>query len=220
MFLEWEDEKIIDYVKTYCLREFSYYFPEIRRMNLNVQLESNQVTGRSNEYYLVEPEGREILNVIDVYFSESDWLIHGHPPLGPFTVGDVKQWAIDVSNAGMVKQFSSWDKTHEFIHPNILRISPVPTDVMNATVEYERMQSPDFRGIQNDLHHFFLEMCLADVMISIGRIRKRYGAGNLRTPFGEIPLESDIYDQGMEKKRELVEKMTVGSFPNIVIDHG
>jgi hypothetical protein len=88
------------------------------------------------------------------------------------------------------------------------------------TVEYERMQADDFREVPNSLQVLFLELCLADVMISLGRIRKRYGGGNLRTPFGEIPLESDIFDEGKTKKSEIIEKLERLFIPNIVIDHG
>jgi hypothetical protein len=54
----------------------------------------------------------------------------------------------------------------------------------------------------------------------IGRIRKRYGGGNLRTPFGEIPLEGDIYEEGKEMKREILEKLERLFVPNVRVDFG
>ena len=63
-------------------------------------------------------------------------------------------------------------------------------------------------------------MALADIMMVIGRIRKRYGGGNLRTPFGEIPLESDIYEEGKEMKREQIEYLERLWVPSVRIDHG
>jgi hypothetical protein len=66
----------------------------------------------------------------------------------------------------------------------------------------------------------YKKLALADVMIAVGRIRKRYGGGNLRTPFGEIPLESDIHDEGKEIKRDLIEKLERLYIPNIHFDHG
>ena len=82
------------------------------------------------------------------------------------------------------------------------------------------MQCDDFSEIPNDIGEIFLELALADIMIALGRIRKRYGGGNLRTPFGEIPLESDILEEGKEKKREVIEKLERLYIPNIRIDHG
>jgi len=220
MHLEWDDEKIIEYIQSYTLGEFSHYFPEVRALSVDLTLTANKVPGRSNEFYIVEPEGREILSVSDILFNSGNLMMFGHPPMGALSMGDLKEWALDVSVAGMIKMFSSYDYTHEFKHPNIVRISPVPNNVQWVTIEYERVQSSDFRGVPNDIRHFFLELALADIMIAIGRIRKRYGGGSLRTPFGEIPLDSEIYEEGKEKKREVLEKLTIGSYTNVIIDHG
>jgi hypothetical protein len=113
------------------------------------------------------------------------------------------------------------DYTYEFEHPNVVRISPYPfNNLQFCTVEYERMSADDFREIPNDLHRYFLDLALADIMINIGRIRKRYGGGNLRTPFGEIPLESDIFDEGKTLRSEVIEKLERLYVPNIRIEHG
>jgi hypothetical protein len=82
------------------------------------------------------------------------------------------------------------------------------------------MTSCDFSEIPNDLQQWFKKYCLADVMIALGRIRKRYGGGNLRTPFGEVPLDSDIYEEGKELKREVTEVLERLFLPNIRIVHG
>jgi hypothetical protein len=221
MQVEWSDEEILENAKMETLREWSYYVPDVKKMNVNTQLEANQVPGRINEFYLNEPEGREILNVVDIYFDQGNLYALGHPPLGVFTMGEIPDWALQVNNAMTTKMFSSWDYTFEFQHPNIVRISPYPFNELRfMTVEYERMQADDFREVPNSLQMLFLEMALADVMINIGRIRKKYGGGNLRTPFGEIPLDSDIFDEGKAKKTEIIEKLDRLFTPNIIIDHG
>jgi len=220
-FLELTDDQILEYVKNYTLREYSHYFPDMERIGLNLTIEKNKVPGRSNEFYIYDPEGLEILNVVDVYFDQGNYILHGHPPLGPLSHGELKEWALAVEVSMQVKMFSSWDYTHEFIHPNKLRISPVlQSSGSTVTVEYERIHPPDFRRIKNEFQVMFCEMALADTMIVIGRIRKRYGDGTLRTPFGEIPLSSEIGDEGKEKKRDIIEKMTAGALPNVIIDHG
>lgn len=219
-FIEKTDDEIIEHIAEYTVREFSLYFPQKKKLNLPLNIESNRVPGRANEFYLEEPEGIEILNVVDIYFPMGDWLLFGHPPLGPMSQGELRQWALDVEVAGMVKQFSSYDKTFQFSHPNIVRISPVPNNCDSCTVEYERMQPADLSGIPNDLQMTFCELALADIMILIGRIRKRYGDGVMRTPFGEIPLGSDIFEEGKEKKREVLELLKAGPMMNIIFDRG
>jgi len=219
-FIELDDTKIMNYIQTYTLREFSYYFPDIKKMPLNLDLDMNKVPGRQNEFYLYEPEGLEILNIKDIYFPMGSLILFGHPPLGPLTYGELKDFALAVETSVSVKQFSSFDYTFEFIHPNVVRISPVPNNTGTVTVEYERIQPSDFRMVSNEFQVLFCELALADIMILIGRIRKRYADGTLKTPFGEIPLSADILDEGKEKKRELIEKMTAGSLPNVTLDIG
>ncbi len=218
--LEISDEKIMHHVKEYTLNEYSHYFPYEKTTPLS--LTSQKVPGKENEWYIEDNEGLEILNVQDIYFSDSNYIIHGHPPYGAFEHGDLKDWALLVETSITTKMFSSFDKTFEFIHPNIVRISPVVnvTDHEVVVIKYETVQPKDFRGIKNEFQTMFCELSLADIMILIGRIRKRYGDGTLRTPFGEIPLSSEILDEGKEKKRDLIEQFKMGSLPNVIIDHG
>ena len=107
-----------------------------------------------------------------------------------------------------------------FRSPNIIRISPTPNSEQWVACEYERMHPPDFSKIPNDLQHHFLELCLADIMIIIGRARARYADGNLKTPYGEVPLMGNIFQEGQDKKKEIIDKLTAGSLPNVSIDIG
>jgi len=218
--IEITDENILSYIKEYTIPEFSHYFPEKRKINMNLGT-NKKVPYTQNEYYIFEPEGREILNVVDAIFSPSNLLINGHPIMGAGMCGggSLKEWALATEVATMNKQFSIYDYTWEFRHPNIIRISPAIVSEAHALIEYEREQSEDFSGIPHDIQLYFLKLSLADTMIRIGRIRKRY-EGNVRTPFGEIPISAEIYDEGKELKRETIEKMENLMIPNIVVDFG
>ena len=220
--IEWDDEKIIEYVDDNTRKEFGYYHPQDNQfVPLNTNLAVNQVPGYQNKYYITEPCGLEIYSIVEMYTTTGELYIHGHPPLGPLTHGEIKDWALAVEMAMTTKQFSSWDYTFEFTHPNIIRISPFNSSAIGTVIlEYEREQPSDLSGIRNDLHMYFKKMALADVMMSIGRIRKRYGGGNLRTPFGEIPLDSDIYEEGKELKREVIEVLERLYIPNVHFEHG
>lgn len=219
--LELTDDKLLEFITTYTLREFSYYIPEVKKMNLNLVNTNTQVPGRGNEYYLEDPDGLEILSVIEVYFPMSHYIMHGHPPLGPLSHGELGEWALSTAMSMDVLMHSSFDKTYEFTHPNVLRISPVtPHQDRNVTVEYERIQPPDLRGIPNDLQIIFCQFALADTMIRIGRIRKKYSDGVMRSPFGEIPISAEILDEGKEMKRELLERLKETFLPNVTIEFG
>ena len=218
--IEIEDQQILDFVTEFSLREFSHYSPELKRINLNVNLESNRVSGRANEYYINDPEGLEILNVKEIYFNAGNLMLHGHPPMGPMTHLGLREFVLQAEMANQLKSFSSFDYTFEFQHPNIIRISPTPTNTQSSdiTIEYERTQNSDFSGISNDLQLFFLEFCAADIMMKIGSIRKKFQ--NIHTPFGEIPLQDSIYEEGKELKREIVEKLSLGPMLNKIVDFG
>jgi len=209
----------LEYITNYTLKEFSYYSPEVKRIGLNLDLEANQVPSKSNEYYIEDPEGREILNVKDIYPTSAQYVATGHPPLGPLAYGEIKGWALDVETSMTLNLFSDFDITFEFAHPNIIRISGMRGSSSGfITVEYERMQSKDLSGIPNDLQWIFQEFALADIMIVLGRIRKRYT--DIKTPFGEVPISAEIGDEGKEKKRELIEKLSLGPMTNVIFDRG
>lgn len=220
--IEWDDDKILEFIDDNTRKEFSYYHPQDNQfVALNTTLAANIVPGHQNRYYITEPCGLEIYNVVQMYTTAGELYLHGHPPLGPLTHGEVAGWASAVEMSMTTKQFSSFDYTFEFTHPNMIRISPSNSSSIGTVIlEYEREQPSDLSGIRNDLHMYFKKMALADVMISIGRIRKRYGGGNLRTPFGEIPLESDILEEGKEMKREVIEVLERLYIPNVHFQHG
>ena len=218
-FLELTDDDIMDYITSFTLPEFSHYFPQKQKIPIDI-LTNPTVPNIKNEYYIQEPDGIEILNVVNVYYPASLYYFHGHPPYGPMSTGDMREWAIQTSMAMDVMQHSTWNYTSEFMHPNILRISPaLPITEGFLTIEYERMQPSDFSGIPNELQIIFCELALADIQIYLGRVRKRYG-DNLTTPFGNIPVSSEIFDEGRDKKREILDLLTSGSRPNVVMQIG
>lgn len=218
-FLEKSDEEIVEYVRENTLREWSQYNPQSGMiLMLDVTSAHTKVPGKANEFYLEEPQGLEIINVVDVYYNMSDLLIHGHPPLGPLDHFSLRDWALSTQMAVDLKQFSSFDKSFIFRHPNILRISPVFSlgSEKWVAVEYERIQPGDFSGVPNDLQLLFCDFALADIMIMIGRIRKRYT--DLKTPFGDIPISAEIFDEGTAKKKEILDRLITGTLTNIVVD--
>jgi hypothetical protein len=220
--IEWEDDKILEFIDDNTRKEFSYYIPQANQfVPLNTDLAANQVPYQTNRFYITEPCGLEIYSVVEMYTGKGELYMHGHPPLGPMTHGEIESWALAVNLAMDTKQFSSWDYTFEFTHPNLIRISPLNSSTLGTVIlEYEREQPSDLSGIPNDLHMDFKKLALADVMIAIGRIRKRYGGGTLRTPFGEIPLDAEILEEGKELKRELLEKLERLYIPNVHFEHG
>ena len=216
--IEYTDTQILEYVTTFILREFSYYMPDVVTIGYNLKLASNIVPGKGNEFYIQDEQGLEILNVANIYFSTGNLMMFGHPPLGPLGFGELRSWILDTELAGWMKSYSNWSYTFEFKHPNILRISPAPNSEGQVAIEYERIHPPDLSKIPNDLQMMFCELALCDIGVLLGRLRKKYADGNLKTPFGDIPLNAEIFDEFKERKATLIEKLTAGSLPNMVVD--
>ena len=218
-FIELNDEEIMRHIREYTLVEFSYYFPDVETIGYNPDHTKNKVPSKANEYYITDPLNLEILSVIQIYLQLGDYIITGHPPLGAFSMADLQSWALATETSNMVRQFSIWNRTFEFKHPNIIRIAGSPVHGYIA-IEYERSHPKDFSKVTNDLQHWFLDFCLADIMMLVGVIRKKYSDGNLKTPFGEVPLQADVYDKGKEAKDALLDKFKVGSLPNVIFSVG
>ena len=219
--LELEDDYILEYISNFTLEEFSRFIPDTNKLRLDPKIESVKVPDTQNEYYINDPDGLQIISVKTVYFNFGNHLILGHPIMGAFSQMDLRQFILDVEVSQMVKQYSMFNFTYTFKHPNILRISPIHTNADSVIVEYERVHEKEFSTIPNEFQIVFLDLCLADIMILIGRVRRKYGGGNLRTPFGEIPLQGEeTYSEGQEKKREIMDKLNTQALTNIVVDFG
>jgi len=218
-FIELTDPQILEYIVKFTLRTFDMYFPDENTIGYNLSAVANKVKNMENEFYLVDPDNREILNISHIYFPLGNWIMFGHSPIGPLSFGELESWALNTEIAGWVKSFSSWNYTFVFKHPNIFSIRPVPHDD-HIAIEYERHHAEDFSTIPNALQMWFCDLAMADIMILIGRIRKKYGDGGLHTPFGDINLSTDIYEEGQTKRSEVIEKLTAGALPNVVVSFG
>lgn len=216
--LELQDEEIQEYVVENTLQEFSHYYPDkLGRLYIDVTRDKvPQFTG-GNHFFIVDPDGREILRANEVVFPTPPEVTFGHPLFGPFSQYELREWGLQVETSKNIKIFSSFDYQLEFTHPNILRVSPRPTT--NFTVIYDRIHASDLSSIPNAVEHLFRKLALADIKIIIGQMRRRF-SGNLRSPFGEIPISDHILDEGKEEKREVLEKLDREFVPTVFLDIG
>lgn len=218
--LELEDHEIIKYISEYSLREFSHYMPDVSKMVLNVQDPCTKVPLVQNEFYLTDPDNLEILNVIDLIWSRSNLIFTGHPITGAFSQGDLPQFFLSVEQSMQTKLYSMFDYTFEFFSPNRLRISPVIHSEDSCIVEYERMHKTDLSTIQNEFQYIYMQFCLSDIQIMLGTMRRRYG-GNIRTPFGEIPVDTEILNDGKELKNSIIQKLESSCLAmNVIFEKG
>ena len=71
-FIELKDEEILEYCEKFTIKEFSQYFPDENTIGYSLKFEGNKVPGKANEFYLSDPDRREIYTVKNVYFSQGN----------------------------------------------------------------------------------------------------------------------------------------------------
>jgi hypothetical protein len=215
--LERSDEEIEEYLKKNTVKKFSKFFPTKYRITLETSVSDVQVPNRQSEFYVVDPDDRTILSIIDFIPTFGTKLLTGHPVMGAFSYNAIPEYALAVNAANTTELFSIYNYTHEFMAPNIIRISPIFNG--QAVIEYERSIDPELSDIHPELEDDFTELCIAMFFQQIGRIRRRYS--NINTPFGDIQLNAEeIFSEGETRYNELMEKFNNGTIPNVIFSRG
>jgi len=215
--LEKSDEQIIDYLKRNALAKFTFYFPQLWRVTLNCSDPAIQVPGRRSEFYIIDPDDREIKTITAFLPNMGPYLFNNHPFFGAWSVGELEEWHLQTFNSGLLQPFSNYQYNTEFIPPNMVRITPRYSST--GVIEYERSHDPELSSIKPELEDHFIDLCLGMFFMMIGRLRQKYSTTT--TPFGEIPLNGDmLYNDGKEIFDRTIEKFERMTVPNVVVDHG
>jgi len=230
-YLEKTDAELTDYINHETIPLFSKYFPDSFYVGIDPENKETRGTGALyNWFYIKDPEGLTIISPLNYYFSQDNEWVIGQPVFGPFTaMGDLKDWALRCFESNLLRPYSNWTYTVKFYPPNRIRvIGSVATKQGSSqnpqspfVVEYERYHNPSLITIPAAQEREFKDLCLADAMIWIGRVRSMYGNGTLQTQFGEIPLHGqELMDQGRELKREVIEQLSESCVPGVIFDVG
>lgn len=215
--LEKTDEQIIDYLRRNALKKFSRFFPSKNRITIDTSDTSTQVTDRQGEYLIIDPDNRQVMNIVGIYPTSGHNVLLGHPFIGVFDYDSIPSYQLAVNKANTLEFYSPYHYTYEFYPPNRLRITPDYNG--RFVVEYERLLEDELEDIRPELEDDFIELCIAMVMMNIGRTRKRYS--QIATPFGEIQLNAeDIYSEGKQMYDTLMEKFDRLCLTTITIDRG
>lgn len=215
--IEFDDQEIIKYLKMHALKKFTFYFPQKWRLSLNCSDPSIQVPARRSEYYLIDPDDRDILTIVDFIPNMGTHLMNNHPFMGPFTTGSVPEHLLQVYNSNLLKPFSNFNYMTEFIPPNMIRITPRYQG--QCVIEYERTHDPELSTLNPELEDHFINLCIGMFFMKVGRIRLKYST--TQTPFGEIPLNGDtLMNDGKEIFDRTIEQFERLTVPNIVFHSG
>lgn len=210
--LELSDDDIINYITDFTIKNFSYFWPDKNKMAFNAT-NDNRHNNVPNEYYITDPDDMPILYLLEIVDSSSV-VSAGHPIVG-LSGSEPERYVYKIEK--LSPQFRwGWQRfEYEFIHPNIIRLSGLYPN--NMVVEYARVHNPDFHTINIHQQKYFLPYCLAEIKIWLGSLRKKYSS--LTTPYGDIPISADLYDEGKTEKSDLEEKLRVRNL-DVVISRG
>jgi hypothetical protein len=216
-YLEKSDEEIIDYCKRNALKKYDTYFPQKWRITIDSSDETIKVPNRTSEYYILDPEQKDIFGVTEFITDSGPLLMTGHPYIGAFTFGELENYSLMTNMANNTRLWSPFNYQTEFIYPNTIRITPKWGG--RAVIEYERQNDLELTTINPDRAEHFVDLCLGMLLMMIGRIRKRYNP--IQTPFGEIQISGDdMYNEGKEICDRILELFKSGSLPNVIFDRG
>ena len=217
-FIEKSEEDIRDYLQEFTLREYSNYYPDEELSAVFVNNPDYRHPTKTWHYYIKDEDDLEILDVIDVYFSSSSDIFFGHPVLGVMSFNETKWFSLAAFESNYTSEYSEWNFDYAFVPPNMIRIQQ-QTQPEDFVVRYERNHPTDLRKIPPAMDRDFLDLCLADIKIWIGGFRTHFN--NTQTPYGELPLNGETLKQeGMDKKRELIEKFQDDHHPPFIVDVG
>lgn len=211
--LEMTDDEIWNYLIDFTIPEFSSYWPDVKKIWYNFSDPKN-ISTINNEYYIYDDEGMEILDVVDIIDTSS--VTEGHPLFGMSNNIAAASYVYQLVNSSAMHKWGFTRYEFEFLHPNKIRMAGFISS--EAVVVYERVHPFDLRTITGHMEKYFLKFALGDIKIILGNKRKKFQ--NYTTPFGEIPINIDILDEGKTAKQEVIDYLKENVPPYIIIDAG
>ena len=216
--IEIQSEDLLSYFKIFTLSEFSRYIPDVQEFSINTKTQQ-KVGNKKNSIYIqlpLEYAERELLNISEVRSSSNVYALFGHDITGLHSFEGLQSSILNNIQQNMQYKNSTFNFTYQFKHPNILTLNPFQSDE-KLYIKQEITHSQDFSSIPLDYEFIFLDLQLQDQKIMIGRKRKKYE--NMETPFGQIQINTEILDEGMNSKREILDELkTQSNMVNIFID--
>jgi len=215
--LEKSDQDIIKYVKRKSLGILNQEKPDVNKIYINLSDPSLKVEHRINEFYISDPDDRDIIQVTEFIPAMGGEIILGKSILPIMNYEQVPEYLLNNFTTNNAKAFSGYNYNYEFLYPNILRISPSYNQP--CVIEYERKHDEELTTIPASHHEIFKKLALGHVMQWIGRLRTNYQS--IQTPFGEIQLNGDnMKSDGAELVSQAMEELKLANIPEVCLDIG
>ena len=193
------DEDIMDIVFEESLYTFSTYYPYF----VDIVIPESTVTANNGNgvFYLDTSEqvGEEliILGVAKMFrsngfYTQSMWPIYREADWFDM------QLSADMASAVQVPD------TFRFLPPNKVEIYPKSHSPWQFSVQLKCVHPKNFGTIPPGLRDYFYKLCVCDVKIALFYMLKNYD--QLNTPYGNIDLKIEDYEQAVQERQELLER--------------
>ena len=221
--LEISDEEIIDTIKMKSLPTFSKYIPNeiYRKITFNDIIKQEDLPQDINVfksiYKIPNVNPPKIREIQDVYYTEdfNDSLIddayieaslaNAISSQNFYKIGTIYD---DVELKNYIDNTFITDTTFEFIQPDkVLFRFPKDKNIETA-IFILKLNSfhTDINTIPSDMEEEFKDLCLADIMYKVGRIRSKFE--QINSPQGPISLNGqELKNEGMQLRREVLDKL-------------
>lgn len=204
--LEITDRQIIETIQLQVMPVFSSYSDNIRYYKMStdrIVSESPILTYQFDDN--MEYGIAEIKNII-MDMSQTrldyDYMATSYINSGDITDYLMKQNYLQMSESTMAP--TTW----KFVRPNQIQLTKGAysyTDEKGFIVEYGAIhKSPE--TIDSGLWQEFQDLCVAYIMIKVGKIRKKFD--NFSTPFGQVVLNADeLINEGNQLRQITLDKL-------------
>lgn len=216
--IEISDEKLQQHISTYTLKTFSTYVPDVQEFQIDT-IHQRKYNNREDAIYIDLPphlQERDILNIVHVTPSSFDYVLFGHDPVGLSSFESLPDRMMNNIQQSAQYKHSVFNFIFKFKHPNILIMRPMKKD-SKLHIEQELTHEKDLSTIPDSYIEYFQDLCLQDVKIMLGNIRRKYQ--NLSTPWLQVNIDQSIGQEGQQEKREILDKLRQSDIlSNVIID--
>lgn len=202
--LEITHDEIMKIIELRTLPEFSKYFPNQERININS--ERDRVPGYSNRYY-IKTEG-EVININRVIGGNRGGLgdiIVGNP--GPHASMGSGNFLDRQIAADLASQMNP--NTWTYHHPSMIEFAPNYMAGNMYIIVCNVIHSKHLTTVPTNMQDYFIRLASCDVRASLYLIRNRFS--NLQTSFGSIELFIDDLSSAKDERLELIELFRMNS---------
>lgn len=198
MDLELSHEEIIENIKDETLKVFSKYHPYQETCVIDP---ANKVEPYDNRFYIkTQNECIGVNRLIGGSLLGANYVTGLlHPIAADMLLGDPISRQLNMD----LMSFTSNPITHKYIEPGMIEIYPIYNNVRSYVLVMNVVHPDHFGTIPINLEDQFMKYALYDTQATLYSLRTRFS--NISTPYGNIELYLDQFQNAEDKKEQLEE---------------